>query len=210
MTVQQLIDTAVNTELKQLSLKNDVDTVLSYMNLGLIELYKKFPLKTDEAIINLVDGVTTYKLDNTDPNVSMGNTEYMWVIAAYGETSENSNTVNVLPINSEDNPISINTVGYNQLQIPLSTDGARISIIYTASPKYYTTSDLSEVLPIPPQMIEALLEYIGYRGHKSIDTERAEAYFQKFELSCSEIDTKGMFNTDDLNMSKRLSKRGFV
>ena len=40
--------------------------------------------------------------------------DFMWIVAAYGEVPITStDSVNALPINEEDNPLSINTVGWN-------------------------------------------------------------------------------------------------
>ena len=49
MTVQQIIDMAKAGELKNLVL--DTDTILAALNLGIIELYKRFPLRVEEAIV---------------------------------------------------------------------------------------------------------------------------------------------------------------
>ena len=51
MTVQQIIDMAKAGELKNLVL--DTDTILAALNLGIIELYKRFPLRVEEAIVTL-------------------------------------------------------------------------------------------------------------------------------------------------------------
>lgn len=50
--------------------------------------------------------------------------------------------VNLIPINEEDNPASINTSSWNKIQVPVNTGGAHISIIYVAKPTTYTVSDI--------------------------------------------------------------------
>lgn len=204
MTLQELIDLARNGELSNLSVKDDMDAVLGYINLGLIELYKRFPIETDEHLIELQDATSIYTMPS----------DFMWIVSAYDEVPENSDKDTIsIPINEEDNPLSINTISWNKIQVPVTTQGAYISVIYTSSPDIYTSSDLSEDIPIPVQMVEPLLHYIGYRAHGAMDGNvQAEnnTHYQRFEVSCRRIEEKGMFTADDMNTSNRLDSRGFA
>lgn len=203
MTIQQVIDLAVSGELKNLSVSSDTTAVIGFINLGLIELYKRFPLEVKEHIIELQDGVEVYTMPS----------DYMWITAAYDEVPEGSDdVVAVIPINEEDNPLSVNTISWNKVQVPVTVTGAYISIIYVASPQYFTETDLSEQVPIPVQLVEALLHYIGYRGHGALDGSiEAEnnTHYQRFEASCKRIEQNGMITSDDLSMSSR-NLKGFV
>jgi hypothetical protein len=203
MTIQQLVDLAVDGELRTLQVKDNTASIVGYINLGLIELYKRFPLDVQEHMITLLDGVEIYTMPSN----------FMWIVSAYDEVPETSNlTVLPIPINEEDNPVSINTISWNQVQVPVTVTGAYISIIYVAAPTYFTDADLATTLPIPPQMVEALLHYIGYRAHGSDDGNvQAEnsTHYQRFELSCKRIEQMGMFTPDDLSMTSRNIK-GFV
>lgn len=204
MTVQNVIDLARNGELKNIAVRDDVSAVLGFINLGLIEMYKRFPIKTEEHIIELQDGVDVYTMPD----------DFMWIVAAYDEVDEDSDAyVKVMPINEEDNPLSLNTIAWNKVQLSVSILNAYISVIYVAAPPVFTEADLEEELPLPPQMVEALLHYIGYRGHGSVDGNiQAEnsTHYQRFEASCQRIRQEGMITPDDLNMSGRLGDRGFV
>ena len=66
MKVAEIINHAKYGELKQLSLKTDTDALLSYINLGLIELYKRFNLAIKVEIIQTVPEVKVYNLRNKD------------------------------------------------------------------------------------------------------------------------------------------------
>ncbi len=204
MTLQELIDLAKNGELSNLSIKDNMDAILGYVNLGLIELYKRFPIETDEHLIELQDATSIYTMPS----------DFMWIVSAYDEVPENSDKDTIsIPINEEDNPLSINTISWNKVQVPVTTQGAYISIIYTSSPDTYTSSDLLEDIPIPVQMVEPLLHYIGYRAHGAMDGNiQAEnnTHYQRFELSCKRIESSGMFTSDDLSTKDRLDSRGFA
>ena len=204
MTVRQVIDLAKASELTGLPAASKDETVLGFINLGVLELYKRFTLSVEEWIIALEDGQSYY----TAPEA------FMWIIAAYGEVGMDSvQEVNVLPVNEEDNPLSINTVGWNKVQVPLSVTGAYVSIIYAATPEVYSVTDMDKTVNIPPQMIEALLAYIGWRANSTIDTgiqTEDTVWYNRFESSCSRLEVKGFINANDVVMTNRLNMRGFV
>lgn len=204
MTVKQVIGLAKASELTGLPAASKDETVLGFINLGVLELYKRFTLSVEEWIIALEDGQSYY----TAPE------DFMWIIAAYGEVGMDSvQEVNVLPVNEEDNPLSINTVGWNKVQVPLSVTGAYVSIIYAATPEVYSITDMNKPVNIPPQMIEALLAYIGWRANSTIDTgiqTEDTVWYNRFESSCSRLEVKGFINANDVVMTNRLSMRGFV
>lgn len=204
MTVGQVIYLAKNGELNNLKVAEKPEVIVGYINLGVLEMYKRFQLKVEEYIVTLVDNVDTYLLP----------ADCMWLIAAYGEVDiRSTDTVNQLPINEEDNPLSINTVGWNKIQVPVSVTGAYLSLIYVASPPSYSIDDMAVEIELPAQMIEALLAYVGYRANSAIDTgvqTEDSVYYQRFEASCDKLRGYGMYNSDDMYMNKRLSIRGFV
>lgn len=204
MTVRQVIDLAKASELNGLGKASTDEVVVGYINLAMIELYKRFGLRNKEWIIELVDGVDIYTMP----------ADFMWAVSAYGEVDiRSTETVNQLPINEEDNPLSVNTVSWNKLQVPVAVSGAYISVIYVASPDVYTVNEMEEVLDLPPQMLEALLAYVGYKGNSTIDSgvqTEDNAWYIRFEASCNKIREYGVMTSDDMYMNKRLSTRGYV
>ena len=203
MTARQIIDLAKTSQLEQLAKKNDDGTVLGYLNLGLIELYKRFPLKVEEYLVELVDGQTIYTLPS----------DCMYLTAAYGEVEENSERfVAVLPINEEDDPLSINTISWNKVQIPVSVSGAYISLIYVANPAWIDLASIEAEVELPLQLVEAILCYIGYMATAALGAEEPEnnIHYQRFELSCKRAETFGVTTRNDVAMTERVNMRGFV
>ena len=221
MTIQQVVDLARNSELKNLAVKDDISAIVGYINLGMLELYKRFPLEVKEHMIELVEGTDIYTMPS----------DFMWMVAAYDEVPEDEfvNTISV-PINEEDNPLSINTVSWNKVQVPVEVNGAYISVIYVAAPpvfmydsetKIYSYVDSDGVtqsgadlgLPLPAQMTEPLLHFIGYRAHGAVSGEingENRAHYMNFEASCNRIEQRGMFTSDDVNMDYRYENRIWV
>lgn len=204
MTVGELVNLAAKGELKNVAVRDDVETVLGYINLGLIEMYKRFPLKVEEYVIELIEGQTIYEMPSN----------FMWIVSAYQEVPEDEmvDYVANIPINKEDDVTSLNTIGWNQVQVPLVSNGAYISVIYIAAPDILTSEDLDVQLPIPPQMIDTMLLYIAYKGHASVNPGDQEkiALYQEFEASCDRLIAKGMINQDDLYTDDKIKARGFV
>lgn len=203
MTVREIINLARYSELEQLNLKSNDEVLLGYFNLGMLELYKRFPIKVEEHLITLVSGQDIYTMP----------TNFMYIIAAYGEVDESSaEMVSVLAVNEEDNPLSVNTVSWNKLQVPVSVDGEMISIIYVASPEMVGISGMDVAVDLPPQMVEALLNFIGYRAHASVTVSDNDnnIYYNRFEASCQRLDTLGLFTRDDMFMNGRITTKGFV
>lgn len=213
MTIRQLIDLAKSGKLRNIKVPDETNSILGYINLGLIELYKRFPLRVEEALVTLRDGKVEYKLDHTDPDVSMPtDADFMWIAAIYQEVPEGcTKPYSIVPMNEEDNPESVQTVNWNTIQVPVVTNGAYLSIIYVAAPKYYTVDELDKNIPVPPQMIEPLLEYIAFQAYVAADDSDSgyDRYYGRFETSCNRIEQRGMYTSDDMDMKPR-NMRGFV
>lgn len=207
MLVSQVISLAASSELRQLPMKDDAEAVIGFINLGMLELYKRFPLKTEEAIITLVDGKSEYKLDGTDANVSMpvGAITNMLVVSDCFD--ENGNNVS---INNENDKLGIMTPMYNLVEVYGLTDHELLSVLYQVAPDFVTSVD--DTLALPPQLLEALLHYIGYRGHSTITVdikEQNNTHYMRFDQSCNRVTEKGLVVPDDME-SNYFEQRGFV
>ncbi len=204
MKISEIVTIAKYSELNNLAVKDNINAIVSFINLGLVELYTHFDLYTEEALIELVEGVTIYDLPDN----------FMYMTGAFEAPAEGSSEESrPLPINEEDNPFSINTINFKQVQVPLNTSGAFISILYTPRPKVFTSSDLDEELPLPDQLVQPLLNFIAYKGHGAIkvgEPGNADVYFTRFRRSCDERKAQGVAITpDDLSMATRIGSRGF-
>ena len=213
MTVQEVIDMAKFGELRNLKLGNVEDrAIVSYINLGLIELYKRFALSIKEAVIEI------NSLTNSEYTLP---SDCMWLVSAYGEVPEDAPETyyNELDINNENNPLSVNTVSWNKVQLPAEIEGSYVSLIYVAGPDstqkvVYESTDAYALkdIALPPQLIEALLHYVGYRAYGAMDgniQSESNTHYMRFDNSCQKIKTEGMFTNDNLDMT-RVTDKGFV
>jgi hypothetical protein len=107
---------------------NNFGKVISYINLGLIALYTKFPVKTKELFITPVEHITNYKL-HTDYLVSNqeSTAPYKYLNSSYDDPFTNDLALVErvfdelgceLPLNNSACCDSLFTPSYNVLQIP--------------------------------------------------------------------------------------------
>lgn len=209
MNASEAIELVKESELKQLSVKNDKKVILGFLNMGILEIHKRFVLWQAEATITMATGVTSYKLDGTDPNVTidLSDHELLMVDEAFDYDGE------PLSINDENDELSLATPQYNVIEMrPDSvTDAVTISLIYRGAPKFLTHE--KAIIPLPPQFYEALFHYVGFRGHGSQKTGEAQladnTHYKRFDNSCKRIKFEGLYTEDSMESTK-FDDRGFV
>ncbi len=213
MTVNDVIEYVKYSELanfgiiKNLSsdypieIKDAEKAIISYINLGLIELYKRFNLRTEETTVTMRANTTIYPLSIPTLNFIEG---------VYNEKGEEYS------LNDENDALSILMPSYNTIQVPNPSDGDVLFIVYSASPDTLIwNEDLNSLtVPIPPVLYEALFKYIGYRAvtgmTKDAQTD-VQIYYTMFEGSCNKAISLGAAATDDgLTSAKKLEWKGFI
>lgn len=206
MTTQDVIDLIRYGEFNSLAIKDNIDAIIAFINMGIMELYKRFPIEIKEHLVPLEYGKVFYTLPD----------DFMYPLEAYGEIDENSEVREApeLAINDSDDPYSIFFPNHYQVQIPLVASGENISIIYVSKPSKVTNTDLNTELPIPDTLIEALIYYIGFRGHTGIRSDSQSEnniHWIRFDQSCKKARELGIaYPLDNWKMSDRLNNRGFV
>lgn len=205
MRVQEVVDLARYSELASVAAKDNDAAILAFLNMGMIELYTRFPIKTEEHIVELQENTTIYEMP----------ADFMYALSAYGEVQEVTTDLLVrVPINEEDDPYSIFFPDWNTVQIPAVANGSYISIIYVAKPTALTINDLDTELELPETLIDALLSYMGYRAHLAIRGDgqsENNAHWLRFDRSCKKARELGVaFPVDSLKMSERIKDRGFA
>lgn len=206
MIVQDVIDLSKYSELNSLAIKNDVEAIITLMNMGIMELYKRFPLAVDEFIVHLEGEKAFYDLP----------ADFMYPLEIYGEVDEKSANKEApqISINDADDPLSVFFPNHTQIQVPLVSEGGHISIIYVSKPTRLTVADLTSELKIPDSLVEALVYYIGFRAHTGIRSDSQtenNMHWIRFDQSCKKARELGIaYPLDSWNMVDRLSNRGFV
>lgn len=215
-----IISQARSGELKSLSTKDKTDDVIvNYVNMALIALYSRFQLATQEAIVTLRPDIpkTIYTLASTDSDVEvagqpMDDTEFMCITSVWNEDGSRAG------INDNKDASSVFTLNYNQIQVPLLAENGYLSVIYRKNPTLITFVDdgngnaVDTVVGIPVQLLEAMLHYIGYRAHGSlngnINTEN-NTHYMRFDAACNMAAMLGVLTADDVS-SLSTEEKGFA
>lgn len=223
MKLTTILSQARSGEVKALSDKDKTDRVLiTYINLGLIALYKKFSISTEEAILALKDGVTLYELNSTDTNVTVGgqpmrDDDVLTTISCYDEQGDS------VPINDSDEPLGIFTPSYDTIQVPYSSTGEYLSVIYRRNPILLDPEALTDATTealnddtvttrLPLQLLEPMLHYIGYRAHGSVNgsiKDENNTHYMRFVASCRAIEKDGVMNLEGMP-SRDVEEKGFI
>jgi hypothetical protein len=208
MIISEVINLAKYSELASVHVKNNDDAIVAFINLGMIELYTRFPIKVEETVVTLLDNEVYYKMPSN----------FMYALQAFAETPENLVEQNrLIPINDDEDPLSVFFTDWNTLQVPATAEGAFVAIIYVAAPELITkiqALDGVTHLAIPDSLVDCLLSYIGYRAHMGVKSDsRSEnnAHWQRFERNCQKAQDLGVaFPSDSMSMATRVFKRGFL
>lgn len=208
MIIKEIINLAKYSELASVAIKDDVEAVVAFINIGMLELYTRFPVKVEEHIIELVDEVSYYDMPG----------DFMYATCAFTKTVENSkDVVTPVAINDDEDEYSIHFNDWNTVQVPTSAAISDITVKYVPKPENITTSQANDgisELDLPDTLIDCLLSYIGYRAHLGIRSDsQAEnnSHWLRFDRNCKKALESGVaFPTESLRMGTRISDRGFV
>lgn len=197
MLASEAITFLATTELKQLSVKTDTTAVLGYLNEAIKELHKRFNLWQDEAIVTHATGVTLYKFDGIDTNVSIDLSDKILLVISEGY----SYTGDALSLNDEDDVAGAVTPKYNWVEFPADglAVGQEFSFIYRAAPKPMTAN--SDEINIPPTLEEAMYFYCGFRGHVSQKGSKQfenDTHFKRYINACDRVQSQGMVISDSM------------
>ena len=109
---------------------------------------------------------------------------------------------------------SVFVPSYNQIQVPFSQDDNTIDILYRAAPIALTTMIVDPAttwVPIPPQLVSALINYTLHKIHSSIGGKESLAgmYFNKYEASIVLVKHTGLSPVEN-NLNEKLDTNGWV
>lgn len=237
LTLQDIFDQIENSELRHLYVgessagsiaTSDYPKIISHINLGLVELYKRFSLKTRELTVQLYSHITLYKLHSDFADSNMVSMEpYKYILDAHLEpdyqfkddilfiTNVYNEIGNEFPMNDTEVETSIFTPEPNVIQMNYPDSENAISIIYRCTPiKIPTaTTDTTYEVPLPLQFLEAIAAFIGYREHagRSIGENSPEAtfWYGKFLESAGLIKHLGTFQ-QDVTINLRFDDNGWI
>ena len=149
--------------------------VISHINLGLTELYKRFPIKVREIEIQQYASIP-FKDD------------VLKVTDIYDKDGL------ALSFNDVNDITSIITRDYNSFSVPNPLDTVALTVEYRADHDMIDSAEIDPTtvdVEIPRSLLEPLLNYVGFRAYAAnppIDgIDRSAQYLQKFEASIARV-----------------------
>jgi len=184
------------------------EQIVSYINLGLTEIYKRFFLRSQEIDVQQHEEITTYKLHS---DYAQSNLASPILIAERYilDTAEDPFRDDILKIeevyNEEGTKLAMNdtsdvnsvyTPAYNKVQIPYPNDANIFSVQYRANhpkiPITLATHPEDVEVEVPNSLYAALLQYVGYRSNLRTNPEKSADFWNQFKRTCDEVDTYGL------------------
>lgn len=196
MKISTIINLAKYGELNQLNIKNDTNGILAFIYLGLIELYKRFNIGIKTETFTSTTTVSVYNLRNNDVNQ---------ILAIYD--SDKKELVNKLV--QCDTEYDYTQLNFNTILLTNPKDEL-LTVVYKASPP--EIDETTETIELPDDMLEALLHYIGFKAHSSINGNKNsenDNHYIKFERSCNLLDTMG-YTVDIYSARPSIQSKGLV
>jgi len=189
----------------------EYERIIGFTNLGLLELHKRFFLRSQEITVQQHEEIATYLLTSKYAASNLSSPIALserYII----DTAENPFRDNMLKIeevydqegnmcamNDISNPLSVYTPTWRSVQIPYPDDLLSFSVQYRAGPDpivYVDGIDLEATeVAVPNSMHEALLFYIASRSFAGFGGDQGQegsSYWQKFRKSCDDVDKYGL------------------
>lgn len=233
MLLSEVFDHLTHGELSQINLPGKTgvgidssvhNIIVSHLNVALIALYKRFPLKQASISVQMYTGINKYILLPKFA-VNSGSSQPTKYIL---DTVDDPFTDNILKIeriitpddiidntiqfNNVNSTLGITTVDYNTINVPVPVSTDIMTVHYRAAPSTIITAGLdpeTTEIPITYALLEPLMYYIAYRAHSnrpSLDgnTDESAAYLQKFNVSVAMILNEGLVPTHNDNTVREL------
>ena len=156
-----------------------------FVQLGLTNLYTRFPLKDSELILDQDDNTTIYYLKSAHAYSNTGSTAQKYLNDTNNPFTDDIIAITafydeagcLVALNDYTDERSIYTVAPTTLQILQPVTGNSTFIMYRANhPKFGDVSDPSTVeLELPYAALDALLAHVTYCAYKANQSAEAQA-----------------------------------
>ena len=197
MHVSDIVEIAKITFLNNIAISRNDKALIKFVQLGVSELYRRFNLSIKSETIITSANLTVYELKNQDVSLLLG------VFDRAGRELKETDIM-------DSRTFEYKMVNYKSFLLRNPFDGL-LYAVYKASPSK-ALENLEDYIELPDAMMDALLTYVAYIGHSTINKDNineASAYLQRFDIACKELEMQGYripLSTESLS----LHAKGFV
>jgi hypothetical protein len=192
--------------------ESEYPAVAGHLNLGILEIYKRFKLLQGEVLLHVNPAVEKYYL-REERMTSLNNINTQFYIERPEETDGCLNMIEVtavfdadgdeLIMNNRFKTPSIQQLATDILKITNLTTPQILSVEFQSYPSKITIEDdfnpEEYALFIPDTIVEPLLYYVASRVYKptgkndsTANADKSASYEQKYELACQKINLYGL------------------
>ena len=156
MTVGEILN-LITTRLGNVSISNNRSVLLSYLNMGISELYRRFGLSVREEVVETCFGKRLYELHSDD---------VLMLHAVYDSHGREIPQMDTL----DDKGLFVKRVNYRSFIISEPID-SHVFCIYKAAP--FPLKDDEDELDIPDPMIDVLENYVAYKVFSLVNQDNS-------------------------------------
>ena len=222
MKVSQFLSFVRDSELSNLSSNSFTDDrLISFMNLGIIELSKRFRLATKVETIQTSMYTHIYTLRHSDVINILDIIDSTGKSLIPQRTSDSESYDYKLMSNNSfllkrkfDYVASIThtPVKGGELEDLQEVQAPDLSLVVVYSAIADLITDKEDDLPIPELFIEALMSYVGYKSYRTLGANGQNDSSEKwkvFEYCCSLVTNSSYAGNDNI-LGKSVQSKGFV
>lgn len=222
MKVSQFLSIVRDSELSNLSSNSFTDDkLINFMNLGIIELSKRFRLATKVETIQTSMYTHIYTLRYSDVINILDIIDSKGKSLIPQRTSDSENYDYKLMSNNSFllkrkfdyvDSITHTKVKGGELEDLQEVQAPDLSLVVVYSAIADLITDKEDDLPIPELFIEVLMSYVGYKAHRTLGVNGQNDSSEKwkvFEYCCSLV-TNSSFAGNDTILGNSVQSKGFV
>lgn len=199
MLVKDIVDLA-KIKLQNLAVAKNDTALIKFTFLGVSELYRRFNLSIKSETLTINENLALYELRNSDVSMLLG----IYDIAG-------KELIQTDIYNSQNYDYKL--VNYRSFLLRKPFNGV-LYTVYKASPVIF--KDMDDEIDLPDAMIDALLCYVSYMSHTTINRgnirdkiEDSITYQQRFDAACRELEAQG-YRIPLSSETLSLHAKGFV
>ncbi len=207
MRISEIITILKSTELKQIIVGEDDDQILSLLNLALIDVYSKFNILQEEQTIEVEAGRTRYTLQENSQKVLQ-----VYFRNTSTDTLNGVDDFEEVPLNDINCDNSVFTPQPYLLHIPNPDEGAVYLVVQAVTPPFVTKENVNTInFIVPPQLLEPISNYVGYRAYKSMNGDQQteiSSLYATYLRSVNDVYNRGLMQQSILT-NRKTHERGF-
>jgi len=195
LIVNDVMEIARLSSLSNLAIAKNDNAVMKFIYLGISELFRRFNLSIKvESVITNPD-LALYELRS--PDISL-------LLCVYNSQAQELQQSDVLG-----GDFDYKMINYKSFMLKYPKHDLVFAVYKASAPPITSPND---EIPLPDAMVDALLTYVAYMGHSTINKDNvneASAYSIRFEKACESLENQG-YKIPINAESVALQVRGYV